>query len=259
LTLANLAAALFSIRQQNFARVAELVVVDNNTDDPEADIQRLIDACAFPVPVRLLSHKHGDATRTHAWSTNVAVRAAQTPMVLFTRADYLLAVDAVDRFVAATEGPAPRFAWESGQPVFVVGGYYDLVVDVEACEQFDWRRLGTAVLHPFGREYSHTVIDSGVWYTSRQAFEQVGGLDERLVAYGHAQTHFQYKLHRAGIACVRLPEILFYHPRHDYEVPRDLTVAQQELQAIGVSLVDLWARYDGPDHPRYDDQGVFHG
>lgn len=249
LTLAHLAAALYSIRQQTFAQVAELLVLDNNTDTPIGDLERTIDALAFPVPVRLVSVKHGDPTKTHAWSTNAAVRAASEPWILFTRADYLLAFDAVDRFAAVSTAAA----------VFVVGGYYDIATDLAACEQTSWRVDGPAALHPLGREYGHTIIDAGVWYTSRQVFDLVGGLDERLTAYGHAQTHFQHKLYTAGVAFVRLPEILFYHPQHAYEVPRDLTVAHAQLQAIGVSLPDLWARYDGPDHPRYDAQGVFHG
>jgi hypothetical protein len=44
LTLANLAASLFSIRQQDFSRVKALVVVDNNTEDSAQDIQTCIDA-----------------------------------------------------------------------------------------------------------------------------------------------------------------------------------------------------------------------
>jgi hypothetical protein len=250
LTLANLAAALYSIRQQNFAHVQELIVVDNNTDDEPTAIREVIDALAFPVPVTLDSIKHGDRSRTHAWSTNRAVAFVTTPQVLFTRADYLLDFAAVDRVVAAT----------TSAHQFVIGGYYDLHVEIQSCEQTEWRRRGPTVLRSLGgHEYGHTIIDSGVWFTSRLAFDRVGGLDERLVAYGHAQTHFQHKLYQAGVAFVRLPEVLFYHPRHGYEVPRDLTIAHQQLEAIGVHLTDLWARYDGPDHPHYDAQGVFHG
>lgn len=249
LTLANLAAALYSIRQQNLSHVDELVVLDNNTADPAAEIEHVIDALAFPIPVRFLSCKHGDRARTHTWSTNAAVHAASSPWILFTRADYLLAFDAVDRFAAAT----------SSEDAFVIGGYYDVHVDILACEQTGWRQRGPSVLQSMGREYGHTIIDAGVWYTSRRVFDLVDGLDERLTVYGHAQTHFQHKLFCAGVEFVRLPEVLFYHPRHAYDVSKDLTLAHQQLQAIGVALPDMWARYDGPDHPRYDEQGVFHG
>jgi hypothetical protein len=249
LTLANLAAALFSIRQQNFAEVSEIVLVDNNTDDAIENIQACFGSLNFPVPVHLHSYKHEDARKTHSWSTNVAVSHASSPQVLFTRADYLLSFDAVERLVSAS----------TSSDAFVVGGYYDLRADVHACERTDWRRCGPSVLRPFGREYAHTAIDSGVWFTGRQSFDLVGGLDERLTAYGHAQTLFQYQIVRAGVECVRLPEILFYHPRHEYVAPRDLAVAHQQLKDIGVSLPELWDRYDGPDHPHYDEQGVFHG
>jgi len=238
LTLANLSAALFSLRQQTFTHVAEVVVLDNNTDDPVEAIEAVVDALAFPVPVRLLSVKHGDVTKTHAWSTNTAVRATSAAWVLFMRADYLLAFDAVDRLVAATSDPA-----------FIVGGYYDLDADIQACEQTQWRQQGPAVLHPLGREYFHTAIDAGVWCTTRTIFETVGGLDESLTAWGHAQTHFQYKLHRAGIPTRRLSEILFYHPTHAYVAPRDHVIARTELERVGVTLGECWARYDGPDHP----------
>lgn len=249
LTLANLEAALYSVRQQNLTGVREILIVDNNTDDAETDILDVIDSMGFPVPARLLSLKHGDRAKTHAWSTNVAVRAAQTEWVLFTRADYLLAFDAVERFLAAL----------TDEPSFIVGGYYDVHVDIAAVEQTAWRQQGPSVLHPMGREYFHTVIDSGVWCTTRSVVEQVGGLDERLVAYGHAQTYFQHQVYCAGVPFVRVPEVLFYHPRHDYDVARNLPVAHDELVAIGGDLVACWARYDGPGHPRYDADGVFHG
>lgn len=249
LTLANLAAALYSVRQQDVSRVAEIVILDNNTSDTPEAIQQIIDALQFPVPVRLVSVKHGDPTKTHAWSTNAAVREAATPWVFFTRADYILSFDALARSAAAATSPRQ----------FVIGGYYDIGVDIQACETTSWRTDGPAVLHRYGREYGHTIIDSGVWYTSREAFDLVGGLDERLVSYGHAQTHFQHKLFVAGIEFVRLREILFHHPRHAYAFPKDLRTAHAELAAIGVNTADLWERYDGPNHPRYDREGVFHG
>lgn len=249
LALVNLAASLYSIRQQDLTHVEEIVVLDNNTDDPVERIQAEIDALDFPVPVRLLSCKHGDSSKTHTWSTNTAVRATRAPWVLFTRADYLLAFDAVERFTSEPSSPL----------MFMVGGYVNVHCDIETCERTEWRRLGPSVLGPLGREYGHTIIDAGVWYASRQAFDMVDGLDERLTVYGHAQTHFQHKLYLAGVAFVRLPEILFYHPQHGYDAPKDLGLAHKELEAIGVSLPEMWARYDGPNHPHYDDRGVFHG
>src|SRR6516165_12803253 len=99
LTLTNLRAALDSIRCQNLTRVERIVVVDNNTDDQRDEIEAIATA-AFTVPVVFRSFKHGDPTRTHAWSTNMAVRDASTPWGFFTRADYILDEHAVAKFWA---------------------------------------------------------------------------------------------------------------------------------------------------------------
>jgi hypothetical protein len=69
-------------------------------------------------------------------------------------------------------------------------------------------------------------------------------LDERLSAWGHAQTDFQYRLHRAGTEFVVVQETLFYHPQH--AGPRDITLAHQELyNNVGADIKSLWARYEG--------------
>jgi GT2 family glycosyltransferase len=76
-----------------------------------------------------------------------------------------------------------------------------------------------------------------------KAFKQVGGLCEELTAWGHAQTHFQWKLHQAGVEFVRVPQVLFYHPHHGGE--RDIEVAHEQLKQQGLEIRDLWARYEG--------------
>ena len=235
LTLANLSAALYSVRQQDLSIVSEIVIVDNNTSDDVAEIQAAIDAQAFPVPVRVVSHKHGDPSKTHAWSSNVAVREARTPWVLMTRADYLLAFCVLDRFAAAISGKPD--AWDG----FVTGNGCHLYEDIDACERSPWRSVGPHVLD--GVTFDYTCIDSGVWLARRDAFERVGGLDEGLTAWGHAQTAFQYALHTSGTECVRIPETLFYHPQH--AAARDIDLAHQQLHDRGLSLKTLWARHEG--------------
>lgn len=239
LTLANLRAALHSLRQQDLPYVREVVVVDNNTDDLAVHIQATVDALAFPVPVRVLSVKHEDASRTHSWSTNVAVRAAATPLVLFTRADYLLAFDTLHR-VAALFNSHPE-GWNG----FVTGNGYHLDVPIETCEQLEWRRFGPSMLltFPGSALIDYTVIDAGVWAARRDAFDRVGGLSESLTAWGHAQTHFQYKLFKAGTEFVRIPEALFFHPKHGGS--RDMHLAHQQLTALGSNARELWDRYEG--------------
>jgi glycosyltransferase involved in cell wall biosynthesis len=238
LAMANLRAALYSVRRQDLSAVEEIVVVDNNTDDAPSAIHDAIDEQAFPVPVKLLSFKHGDASRTHSWSSNVAVRASSTPWVLFTRADYLLDFDALATFMTAPAAHKPN--WDG----FVTGHVYHLSADIGMCESTSWRTNGTAVLRALpGAEETYTEVDSGVWLARRSAFDAVGGLDERLTAWGHAQTHFQWKLHKGGTEFVRVPKPLFYHPMHG--APRDIERAHEQLLQHGIDLHELWDRHQG--------------
>jgi len=239
LTLSNLEAALYSVRQQDMTRVNSVVVIDNNTDDSIKSIQHLIERTDFHVPVYFSSFKHKDSSKTHAWSTNAAVERVETSWIFFTRADYLLEFDAVEKCVAAI----------SHENQFIVGGYYDVGLDVHRCEQLSWRRDGPTVLRPHGREFDHVMIDSGVWLTSREVFNRVGGMDESMTVWGHAQTVFQHKIHQAGVEFVRVPSIVFYHTAHGYEVPRDHGAATLQLESMGLNIRELWARYDGPDNP----------
>lgn len=238
LALANLGAALYSIRRQDLSRVESLVVVDNNTDDSDQSIRQVINDLDFPMPVRLSSWKHGNAKKTHSWSTNKAVRESSTPWVLFTRADYVLDFDLVAKFVGVVDG------YDHGWNGFVTAHVYHLNVDIAGCEATAWRRQGPGVFARLpGVENRYTTIDAGVWMARRRAFDQVGGLDESLSAWGHAQTHFQHKLYEQGVEFVVLPEPLFYHPLHAGE--RDIEAAHRQLAERGVRIQDLWARYEG--------------
>lgn len=231
LTLAHLRAALVSVSLQDLSRVSEMVVVDNNTDDPVTDILNCIESLHLSIPVKLLSSKHGDETKTHAWSTNLAVRESKTPWVFFTRADYLLDREILRKCVDVVVSKPED--WQG----FVTGHGYHLNDDIAACASaVDLRLLP-------GAEVDYTSIDSGVWMTTRQAFDHVNGLDQSLSAWGHVQTHFQHKLFKAGVEFVRIPEVLFYHPRH--AAPRDLLIAHQQLLAHGVDLKEMWSRYEG--------------
>jgi glycosyltransferase involved in cell wall biosynthesis len=243
LTLANLEAALFSVRKQDLRNVDRIIVLDNNTDDSTAAIQEVIERLAFPVTVQLLSCKHGDMSRTHAWSTNAVVAEAKSPWVFFTRADYILDSDAVRKFMDVVD---LRGADWNG---FVVGGYYDVSMNVHQCEATNWRTAGPNVLQSYGRDYDHVIVDSGVWMTKKEIFERAGGLCETQSAWGHAQTVFQYRVYQLGVEFVRIPHVVFYHTAHGYEVPRDHAVASQQLANLGLNLKELWARYDGPDNP----------
>lgn len=238
-TLAHLEASLFSVRMlAGLESVRELVVVDNDTVDSEADILATIAALDFPIQTRLVWSKHGDPSRTHAWSTNEAVRQARAPWVLMTRADYLLHADLLVEMRAAVAQGGDD--WDG---VVVPDGYH-LASDLAACEAVSWRRDGLDVLRALpGVAYDHGIVDSGVWMARRATCERVGGLDERLTAWGHAQTEFQHRLHLAGVPFARVSRVLVHHPRHDGE--RDLALAHAQLAERGVDVRAPWVRYHG--------------
>lgn len=238
LELANLAAALHSVRRQALERAQSIIVFDNDTAATEDELWSVIEPLDFPVPVRLVSMKHGDRLRAHSWSSNAAVREAAGEWLLFTRADYLLDFDLLRWFTDIVA--SKPVDWDG----FVTANVYHLAADIAWCEQTPWRRQGTDVLRGLpGSEGAYTTIDAGVWMARKSSYERVGGLDEELTAWGHAQTHFQYKLHRSGVEFVRIPQPLFYHPMHAAE--RDIELTHRQLRDRGVNLREMWARYEG--------------
>ena len=233
LTLANLAAALYSVRRQDLSTVKMLVVIDNDTQDTIEDISTVINALDFPVPVKLMSYKHSDATKTHAWSSNIAVAQVETPWVLFTRADYLLSFDLVKKFTRELDY-APN--WNG----FITSNGCHLNTSIDECERTDWRQTGPMFE---GAVFDYTLIDTGVYLIRKEAFDKVSGLDESLTAWGHAQTEFQYRLFKSGVEFVRIPETLFWHPWHGGE--KDIDLAHRQLVEQGGDLHTMWARYHG--------------
>lgn len=239
LTLANLSAALYSISRQDLSRVDEIIVVDNDTHDDESAIQEVIDSQQFTIPTRLVSTKHSDPARQQAWSTNFTVSHAQSPWVLYTRADYLLDFNILAKFTAVIDNHPTDW---SG---FIVSHGCHLGSSVEDCERTDWRQRGPRIFT--GYEYDYTEIDSGVWMTTKADYDNIGGFDERLNEWGHAQTEFQYRMHLSGVEFVRLRETLFFHPFHGG--PRDIDKAHEQLAHIGMNrskLQQMWSRYEGP-------------
>jgi len=134
----------------------------------------------------------------------------------------------------------------AGKPVgwdgFVVSHGCHLGIGVAECERTEWRRVGPApCLH--GINYDYTEIDSGVWMMRRDTYDRVGGFDERLAAWGHAQTEFQHRVHLAGVEFVRIPQVLFWHPGHGGA--KDMEQANRQLSAVGTDLRLMWSRYHG--------------
>lgn len=230
LTLAHLEAALYSVSRQDFSRVERVVVLDNDTLDTVEQIQGVIDGMRFPVPVALTSCKHGDASRRQSWSTNATVILANTPWVFYTRADYVLDFDILRRFVEVIDRKPD---WNG----FVVSNGCFLHNEIGSA----WRETGPRFT---GTVYDYTIIDSGVWMARLDAYNSVGGFDENLTAWGHQQTHFQWKMHKAGVEFVRIPEVLFYHLNHGGD--KDITLAHQQARELGLNVNEMWARYHGP-------------
>lgn len=232
LTLANLEAALYSVSRQDLSLVKEIVVVDNNTDDLPESVQEAVDRFCFRIPVLVQSVKHGDKAKTHSWSTNLAVKQATSPWIFMTRADYLLDFGIVRKFVAA------RLAQPEDWNGFITSNGRYLDDGVTGCEASGWRDHGPYILS--GMDYTHTSIDAGVWMARRSTFNGIGGLDERLTAWGHAQTDFQYRLYRSGVEFVRIEQSLFHHMIHGGE--KDIELANAQLAGIGGNLREMWAR-----------------
>lgn len=238
LTLKNLDAALYSVRQQDLSRVREVVLVDNDTEDSPENIAAVVATHNFPIEVNLYSYKHGDEKKTHSWSSNAAVSYVKTPWIFFTRADYILDFGIVERLSVVTDSRRP--SW----PGFITSSGYHLAVDIGEVETQPWKTQGARILHSMqGTQFDYTVIDSGVWMTQRSAIDFIGGWDEELTAWGHAQTEFQSRLYNSGVEFVKVPEVLFYHPMH--AGPRDLELANRQLKTQGIKIQELWARYDG--------------
>lgn len=237
LTLANFVAALYSVRQQDFSNVKEVLIFDNDTSTRPADIFRVVDELDFYVPVKLYQFTHGDSMKTHSYSTNQAIKRVKTPWILFTRADYILEFDALEKMQALI----PFEDWRG----FVTARFRHLHVDISECNRSNWRAGGPNRFRSMpGNDEYYSKIDSGVWLTRKNVFDSVGGLDETLTAWGHAQTHFQYKLYKAGVEFREVPEVLFYHPAHGGE--RDIDIAHEQLRDLGVDIKEMWSRYEGP-------------
>jgi len=239
LSLAHFQAALYSISRQDLRDVKELIIVDNDTGDSIETMESILADLKLSIPYRLYSYRHSDPVKTHAWSTNAAVYEVVTPWVLFSRADYILDFNLLSSFTEVVRQRGED--WHG----FVTGNVYHLNVDIARCEEAQWRQYGPQILRALpGREETYMHIDAGVWLSRKDTFDRVGGLDERLTAWGHAQTQFQFQLHQSGVEFHRIPLPLFFHPQHAAE--RDLAVAHEQLASIGVKPRDLWARYEGP-------------
>lgn len=218
LNLTHLDAAWYSLSRQGFDGVRSVQFLDNNTDDSEEDIREILSCYPIPVPVTMEFAKHGDTTRTQSWSVNHVCRdMAIGPSIFFTRSDYILAFDCLQRFRAYI-GSCP------GQQVFVSGWCWQMAYDRDAqnidanidIEKYNWRHHGMSALleHPYAFRFHETHLDAGVWMTKREYLETAGWMNEKLISWGYQQSTFQRALDRCNVRCVALQDYLFAHQHH---------------------------------------------
>lgn len=238
MNLEHLDAAWFSLHKQDFLHVERVYFLDNNTDYTEFEINAVLKRYER-ADVEYVKEfaKHGDLTRTQSWSVN---RVCQMPpldtWILFTRADYILAFDALKRMRAQVlEQPT----WD--QRRFVSGWCWQMAYDREAknidanidIEQYGWRQRGMPALleHPYAFRFHETDQDAGVWFTKQSYLAEAGWMNEKMTSWGYQQSTFQRALRGIGITCSAIEDYLFAH-QHHYAV-RDFAKAQDEYNRFG--------------------------
>lgn len=236
LALQHLDAAWYSLSKQDFSQVNHVYFLDNNTDDDLFAIQEVLNRYPLPVPVIFCSDKHGRSDRTQSWSVNRVCQMAQGPIIFFTRADYILAFDALALMVDRVRNSL-AFDFKP----FVSGWCWQMAYDREAAnlnefvdvEQYGWREGGMAALmqHPYAFRFHETDRDAGVWCTLKAYLAEAGWMNEKLTSWGYQQSSFQTDLQRAGVRCEAIQDYLFAHQHH--WAPRDFTKANEEYARFG--------------------------
>lgn len=237
-TLQHLDNAWYSLSQQDFTDVTAVQFLDNNTPDDPTAIAEVLHRYPIPVPVTLHHAKHGDPTRTHAWSVNEACRLVSAPLMFFTRSDYILAFDCLHKFREGFAQNGPE--WRG----FVTSWCYqmgcddslsntDVYIDLNA-KYPTWRDVGPAIFdgqEPAAR-FKHSGEDAGVWMTNPARIIELGGANEKLIAWGFQQSALQRSLrYKLGVEMTMLHDWLFYHQHH--AAPRDVDQAMLEYSNYG--------------------------
>ncbi len=240
LTLDHLDAAWYSVHKQDLLHVERIYFLDNNTEYSEEAINAVLKRYERDdIEYVKVFEKHGDSTRTQSWSVNRVCQMAGGPWILFTRADYILAWDALARMRVEILD-RPSWDWRR----FVSGWCWQMAYDREAkntpevidIEKYRWREGGMPALlqHPYGFRFHETDEDAGVWFTAKDYLAEAGWMNEKLVSWGYQQSTFQRALKRIGITCSAVQDYLFAHQHHYAD--RDFDRARQEYQQHGEGL-----------------------
>ena len=174
----HLGTQLAALARQTYRGPWEAIVSDNGSTDSSL---RVIEAARGQLPVRIV-HSREAAGRSGALA--VAAGAARGRLLLFCDADDVVADDWVERMVAALQRhPA-------------VGGH----LDEEALNPPSvraWRPPATPgeLPAPFGLLPAPIGANCGVW---REAYEKVGGFDQRFRGAAAEETDLFWRLQLAG-------------------------------------------------------------
>jgi hypothetical protein len=236
LNLVHLDAAWYSLSRQGFEGVRSIQFLDNNTPESEEEIREVLSRYEMPVPITMEFAKHGDSSRTQSWSVNHVCRdMARGPDIFFTRSDYILAFDCIQRFRHHIADQPPL------QKTFCSGWCWQMAYDRDAqnidanvdIEQYDWRTHGMEALlkHPYAFRFHETDLDAGVWMTRKSFLEEAGWMNENLVSWGYQQSTFQRFLGRNNVHCIAIQDYMFAH-QHHYAV-RDFALASAEYSQHG--------------------------
>lgn len=229
LDLRHLDAAWYSVSKQDFTDVNAVFFLDNNTTDDPAAIEEVLNRYPLPVPVITTFDKHGDNTKTQSWSVNRVCKQAYGPWIFFTRADYILAFDALAQM--STLGK--QRALQAGGKPFISGWCWQMAYDRDGAnmnayidiEPLEWRRRGMSALleHPYAFRFHETHLDAGVWFTKKDYLAEAGWMNEKLTVWGYQQSSFQRALTRKGVSCEAIQDYMFAHQHH--WAPRDFAAA----------------------------------
>ncbi len=222
----SIAVVLDALERQTTARSSfETIVVDDGSEDGTA---REAEARPRVTVLRAPGHVGLPAAR------NIGIGEASAPLLAFTDHDCAPEPDWIERGLA-------RFAGDPDLSILACRVEIPLPADSSVAELLD------AVRHFDSEAYvDHGFAAGGSMWARRQDVVRVGGLNERLAAYGHEDFELCRLLTSSGAKLVYAPEVALVHP------PRtSLRQLASKCYRLGRGLAPLRrnARGPGPGRP----------
>ena len=235
LDLDHLERAIYSLAKQTDLKLAsELTFIDNNTAyDPE-DIRAVVEPHFQEPFVTYHFLKHGDDSRRHSWSANYGIRAAVNDTVFFTRADYILMEDCLERMAEEAMKREPSFisgwCWQMAAKRQDDSNTPKMYDHEPVYEAYGWRTDVRFLLqHRWAHCFHETDQDAGVYVTTKEAMQIGGWYDEAMIHFGYQQSTLQRRMARANVRMYAIPDYLFCHQHH--EADRNFARALQEFHS----------------------------